>query len=137
MEAMNITPENITSLKPHEIFVFGSNLAGIHGAGAAKTAHQKFLAAWGEGTGLTGQCYAIATKDSHLRVLPLHKIESQVKRFMEFAKSYHHLQFLVTAIGCGYAGYTPEQIAPMFANPPENLSLPASFWSVLEKAKPC
>lgn len=127
---MKITPQKITSLQPNEIFVFGSNYAGIHGRGAAKDA-LKFGAKYGTGMGLCGQTYGIATKDHHLRVLPLAAIATQVERFYRHAGNNTQNQFLVTPIGCGLAGYNPKQIGPMFADPPPNVSLPQSFWGAL------
>lgn len=127
---MRTTPERITSLRPNEIFVFGSNLAGVHGAGAARCA-LKFGAMYGEGIGHLGQTYAIPTKDSNIKTLPLWKIECYVKRFLEFATALNERTFLVTPIGCGLAGYSPKDIAPMFKNSPPNVILPASFHQIL------
>lgn len=116
---------------PDEIFVFGSNLAGIHGAGAAKTAHELFRARKGRGFGPTGQCYAIPTKDSDLSVLPLSEIKQYVEAFLMYAEDQQNLTFLVTEIGCGLAGYRPKQIAPMFFGCTENVILPRSFHDYL------
>ena len=88
------------------IFVFGSNLAGIHGAGAAKEACDNWVAQWGVGEGLTGNAYAIPTKDGNLRTLPLDVIRSAYERFHAFAKSYPDMQFLLTPFGTGLAGYS-------------------------------
>lgn len=121
------TPEDITSLKPNQIFVFGSNLAGIHGAGAARVALQSFGAKWGAGEGITGQCYAIPTKDKHLRVIALDDIEFDVGRLLTFAARHPDKEFLVTKIGCGYAGYSPSDIGPMFHPHPSNVILPKEF----------
>lgn len=129
---MNVTPDNITTLKPNEIFVFGSNEAGIHGAGAARLAHNKFGAIWGHGDGLQGQSYGISTKDRKICTLPLAKIQIKVDRFVRFAIQNPKLHFLVTQIGCGLAGYNPKEIAPMFAKDiPANVSLPKEFWYIL------
>ena len=119
----------ITHLKPNEIFVFGSNLSGIHGAGAAKVAFKLFGAEYGIGEGMTGQCYAIPTKDAKLRTRPLDEIYDAVIRFLNTAKRRKDLTFLVTPIGCGLAGYKPEQIAPMFATAihMDNVVLPKEF----------
>lgn len=103
----------IDVLNPDEIFVFGSNLAGFHGAGAAKRA-LTFGAQSGCGMGTSGHTYAIATKDHRLRVLPLSIIDAQVEVFTHVAESLPFNRFLVTDIGCGFAGYVPGQIAPMF-----------------------
>ena len=97
------TPNSITNLKENQIFVFGSNLAGRHGAGAAKFAKLKFKAIYGQGIGLQGRCYAIPTKDAsrRLKILSLAAIEKHVKTFIEFAKENPQKEYLVTRIGCG------------------------------------
>lgn len=97
-----------------EIFVFGSNLAGRHGKGAALYARQNCGAVYGKGEGFQGQSYAIPTKDANLRTLPLDDIANHVVSFLEFALSRPDLTFRVTPIGCGLAGYKREQIRPMF-----------------------
>jgi hypothetical protein len=122
------TPPNITILAANEIFVFGSNYAGRHGKGAALVALQKFGAVSGQGTGLMGRSYGIATKGWNLDALPLSKIGEQVSTFFAFARARPDLKFLVTEIGCGLAGYKPEDVAPLFcAVIPGNVILPASF----------
>lgn len=128
---MKTTPAKILHLKPNQIFVFGSNYGGRHGKGAALTAVKKFGAINGQGVGLQGQSYGIATKDRHLKVLPLYQIEAQVQAFLKFARLRSELEFLVTPIGCGLAGYKPEQIAPMFVNKTDNVRVPTSFATVL------
>lgn len=132
-----ITSDFIEELQPSEIFVFGSNLAGKHGKGAAKLAAQKFGAEYGVGVGPTGRCYAIPTKDENLKPQPLLEIERWVNNFTLLAERRPDKTFLVTEIGCGLAGYSPEQIAPMFeeAIKLENVHLPLSFWQVLGKMK--
>jgi YspA, cpYpsA-related SLOG family len=110
-----------------EIFVFGSNLAGRHGAGAALYARQHHGAQLGVGMGLTGDAYAIPTKDENLQTLPLKIIRGYVRDFLTFATKNPDLTFKVTAIGCGLAGYKPVQIAPMFNLAPENVILPPEF----------
>jgi hypothetical protein len=122
-----ITPENITQLAENEVFVFGSNFAGRHGKGAALIAVRKFGAINGQGTGHVGQTYGIATKDRNLGVLPLHKIQVQVERFLRYAATHPELSFLVTPIGCGLAGYSAKEIAPMFRYRPDNVILPQTF----------
>lgn len=102
------------------IFVFGSNLAGRHGKGAALFARQNHGAIYGQGIGLQGSSYAIPTKDERLRTLPLEIVEKYVADFKAFAESHPELRFQVTAIGCGLAGYSPEQIAPLFGGCPSN-----------------
>ncbi len=109
------------------IFVFGSNLAGRHGAGAAKVARLEFDADYGVGIGPTGRAYAIPTKDASLRTLSLEVIESGVKDFLRYAASQPDLKFFVTRIGCELAGYKDEQIAPLFAGAPVNCSF-AKEW---------
>lgn len=109
------------------IFVFGSNLAGIHGKGAALFAHLNCGAQLGVGVGRTGDAYAIPTKDFKLKTLPLSQIALYVKRFIFYAGMHPELQFNVTRIGCGLAGYKDEDIAPMFANVPSNVILPKAW----------
>lgn len=124
------TPERITELGPREVFVFGSNYAGRHGRGAAKDA-LKFGALMGKGKGPMGRTYAIATKGHKLEVLPLDAIRSQVKTFLAFARVTTEYRFLVTPIGCGLAGYSPKDIAPMFEGAPGNVILPECFERIL------
>lgn len=109
------------------IFVFGSNLAGRHGRGAALVAREQYGAVYGVGDGLTGQSYAIPTKGMHLEVLSLDFIKFKVKQFIEFAKAHPEMTFHVAKIGCGLAGYKPTQIAPMFEGAPENCHLPEGW----------
>lgn len=109
------------------IFVFGSNIAGRHGKGAALEAVQRHGAIYGKGEGLQGKSYAIPTKDNYIRSLPLIKINQYVQRFIKFAKENPKLEFFVTRIGCGLAGYTDEQIAPMFEEAPLNCKLPEGW----------
>lgn len=130
---MRITPENITSLKEDEVFVFGSNLSGFHGAGAARQA-MKFGAIMLKGTSFQGQTYAIPTKDSRINTLPVIRIKTHVNKFIRTAKVMKNKKFFVTAIGCGLAGYTAKDIAPLFRNVTtlKNVWLPESFWEILE-----
>lgn len=121
----------ITTLKPDEIFVFGSNDAGVHGAGAAKDALDLFGAIWGRGQGIQGQSYAIPTKDRHLRTKDVIEIETSVETFLLYAENNPDKTFYVTAIGCGLAGLSPAQIAPMFVNAPANCVLPDEFKDIL------
>jgi hypothetical protein len=130
---MKIAPDIITELKDNEIFVFGSNEAGIHGAGAAKLAREKFGAIGGEGFGLQGKSYAIPTKDYDIITLNLNIINRYVKAFLVEAYRYSDLNFLVTEIGCGLAGYKPEDIAPLFKSSSENVFLPKRFVDILTK----
>lgn len=109
------------------IFVFGSNLAGRHGKGAALTARQHHGAVYGQGVGLHGNSYAIPTKDERLKVLPLDMIQCYVRAFIAVAKLNPQLTFNVTRIGCGLAGYTDAQIGPMFIGFPSNCILPSGW----------
>lgn len=115
-----------------EIFVFGSNLAGRHGKGAALHARKHYGAIYGMGCGPTGRSYAIPTKDEYLRVLPLDVIREHVARFIEHARLNPHDKFIVTAVGTGLAGYKHEQIAPMFKGSPSNCALPDEWQGLAE-----
>lgn len=112
---------------PPPIFVFGSNLAGRHGKGAALFARHERGAIPGRGQGPQGQSYAIPTKDERLRVLPLPVIAGFVAEFLAYAANHPQQRFEVTAIGCGLAGYTPAEIAPFFRDAPPNCELPPAF----------
>ena len=118
------TPDFITELKENEIFVFGSNLQGMHGGGAARLAYKKFGAIWGQGVGLQGQSYGIPTMHGGVDA-----IKPYVDEFIEFARSHPELTFLVTRIGCGIAGFRDEEIAPLFKECIEidNVILPRTF----------
>jgi hypothetical protein len=99
-----------------EIFVFGSNLAGRHGKGAALHARLKHGAELGVGRGLTGNAYALPTKDENLKVIPLEVIEAFIDEFLAFAEENDDLTFAITRVGCGLAGYDWEtQIKPLFS----------------------
>ena len=126
-ESLRITPKWITSLQKDEIFVFGSNINGMHGGGAARVAMDKFGAIWGQGEGLQGQSYAIPTMEGLANIPPV------VDRFIAFAKDHPELKFFVTPIGCGIAGYTEDEIAPLFkeATKLDNVFLPVGFWQIL------
>ncbi len=118
------TPDFITTLQPNEIFVFGSNLAGHHGGGAARQAYENFGAVWGEGVGLHGQTYAIPTMQGGVET-----IKPYVDDFVRFAREHTELTFYVTRIGCGIAGFSASEIAPLFAEAREmeNIILPRDF----------
>ena len=118
------TPERISQLRPDEVFVFGSNLAGMHGGGAAWVARQKFGAIMGQGVGLQGQSYAIPTMQGGVET-----IAPYVDEFLSFAKEHPELFFYVTRIGCGIAGFRDSQIAPLFAGAIgiPNICLPDTF----------
>ena len=122
------TPERIIELKSNEIFVFGSNLAGAHGGGAARLAYNRFGAIWGQGVGLQGQSYAIPTMQGGVET-----IKPYVDEFIEFTTNHPEYKFLVTRIGCGIAGFTADEIAPLFmkAIDLENVILPQDFVEVL------
>jgi hypothetical protein len=124
------TPENIKHLKDNEVFVFGSNLGGRHGKGAAKTA-LSWGAKYGQAAGLQGKTYGIPTKDASVRrVLTILEIKPFVDDFILFAKNNPQLEFLVTEIGCGLSNYKPKDIAPLFkgATDIKNIHLPSRFW---------
>ena len=125
---MQYTPDRITSLKPNEIFVFGSNLFGHHMGGAARIALEKFGAIYGQGVGLQGNSYAIPTMQGGVET-----IKPYVDEFIDFAGQHPELTFYVTRIGCGIAGFRDEQIAPLFANALNvpNIILPRSFHEVI------
>lgn len=107
-----------------QIFVFGSNLSGIHGAGAARYAWQKLGAVWEQGEGLMGQSYALPTKDQQLQTLPLERIANYVGSFVMFAWERTDLRFFVTRVGCGLAGLTDHDVGPLFEDAPPNCELP-------------
>lgn len=109
------------------IFVFGSNLAGRHGAGAALAAWQEHKAQRGVGKGPTGRAYAIPTKDRDLKTLPLPVIEQHVNEFIRYAHDHPELHFTLTRVGCGLAGYTDADIAPLFALAPDNVHKPQGW----------
>jgi len=113
------------------VFVFGSNLAGRHGKGAALCAAQEHSAEYGVGEGLTGNAYAIPTKDESIKTLSLDDIEKSVKRFISFAEEHQELTFNVTRIGCGLAGYTDQDILPLFKDCPSNCTLPGIWQHML------
>lgn len=113
------------------IFVFGSNLAGQHGAGAALFARKCHGAVYGVGCGRTGDAYAIPTKDENLKTLPLIVIRTEVEYFKLYARENPNLTFNVTRIGCGLAGYKDEDIAPMFKNSPDNCLLPSEWKEII------
>jgi hypothetical protein len=130
---MKFTPENIRHLEPNQIFVYGSNAAHRHGAGAAKLALK-----WGARhgiAGLVGQTYGIPTKDHNIRTLPLDKIQVHVDTFLAVAFSHPEYEFLVTKVGCGLANYSPKDIAPLFkiikTGVFDNVILPEEFYKYI------
>lgn len=125
---LKFTPENITELGPDEVFVFGSNLQGMHCGGAARTAVLRFGAKMGQGVGMQGQSYAIPTMQGGVET-----IRPYVDEFIALAREWDQTTFYVTRIGCGIAGFTDEEIAPLFADalPLYNVRLPRSFHRIL------
>lgn len=124
------TPDNITTLGQDEVFVFGSNLAGLHCSGAARVALQKFGAKMGQGVGMQGQSYAIPTMQGGVDT-----IKPYVDQFIDLATEWDQTTFYVTRIGCGIAGFTDEQIAPLFDRAYDlyNVRLPESFARIIER----
>ena len=124
MEEKRFTPDFITELKENEVFVFGSNLSGFHGGGAARIAADKFGAVWGQGVGLQGQSYGIPTMQGGIET-----IKPYVDEFITFAAQHPELTFLVTKIGCGVAGFKETEIAPLFAkaHDMDNIVLPKGW----------
>lgn len=122
-----ITPSIVRVLGSQEVFVFGSNIQGMHMGGAARVAYEKFGAEWGNGEGLQGQSYALPTMEG------IESTREAIERFTTYAQKHPELKFFVTPVGCGIAGYTPEMIAPMFYDAAylENVYLPVSFWKIL------
>lgn len=135
-KTMKITDEKTSKLKPNEIFVFGSNLAGRHGAGAARFAMEHFGAKYGVGEGFTGQCWALPTKDENIQVRDLVSINKSIHKLYEAVIENPDKFFIITAVGCGLAGLKEKDIAPFFKNflDFENISLPQSFIDVLNKS---
>lgn len=130
MDKKRVSPQWITTLADDEVFVFGSNLEGLHGGGAALLAYERFGAIWGQGTGLQGKSYGIPTMHGGVDV-----IAPYVDDFIAFAREHRELRFLVTEIGCGIAGFTVGEMAPLFkdAMDEENIYLPQRFIDILEK----
>lgn len=122
-----ITPSKIIDMNDGEVFTFGSNVRGCHAGGAARYAHDNLGAIWGQGEGLQGKCYAIPTMEG------IESMKAAIDRFTEFAGQHPELKFYVTPIACGIAGYSPEEIAPMFYDAVglPNVYLPLSFWKVI------
>ena len=123
------TPNMISALRENEIFVFGSNLDGMHGGGAARAAYNRFGAIWGQGVGLQGQSYAIPTMQGGVET-----IKPYVDKFIEFAQGHPELKFLVTRIGCGIAGFRDEEIASLFSEAINitNIILPKQFVEAIQ-----
>ena len=130
MDNLRYTPENVTELGEDEIFVFGSNLAGHHAGGAARTAVKLFGAVMGQGVGLQGKSYAIPTMQGGVET-----IKPYIDEFIELAREWDQTTFIVTRIGCGIAGFTDEEIAPLFAEALKlyNVVLPESFVKIIRR----
>lgn len=126
---MNISNPNICFLQKNQVFVFGSNEAGIHSAGAARAAYDKFGAVLGQGYGFAGSSFAIPTKDKNIETLSISKIKIYVDKFLIYAAEHAELDFLVTKIGTGLAGLSVEEIAPLFEDAIHinNIYLPREF----------
>lgn len=131
---MRNTHKYVKTLEDNQIFVFGSNLSGRHGKGAAKTA-TKWWSVYGQAEGLQGSTYAIPTKNKYIKTLNIDEIKIYVDRFIDFAKQHTEYTFLVTEIGCGLAGYDPKYIAPLFAECEniKNIWLSPNFWKIISK----
>jgi hypothetical protein len=116
-----------------EIFVFASNLAGKHHGGSARRAWERCGAIFGKGEGLQGESYAIPTLDENFEKLPLERIRFYVDTFLVFASHHPEMTFNIVAIGCGIAGFKPDEIAPFFEGCPDNCNLPEEFTAILNK----
>ena len=116
-----------TKPKNNEIFCFGSNLAGVHGAGAALEARIKYGAHWHHGVGPMGESYAIPTKDKNINTMPISSITPYVLEFIQYAKDNPNINFWMTGIGCGLSGYKPKDIAPLFIGSSDNISFPDTW----------
>ena len=127
LNGRRVASDRIATLGKNEIFVFGSNIQGVHGGGAAWYAHKQFGAEWGIGEGLTGRTYALPTMEG------IASLKHAVEHFVACAKQHPELTFLVTAVGCGIAGYRPNEVAPLFkeATSLENVFMPQIFWDNL------
>lgn len=119
---------------PKMIFTFGSNEAGIHGAGAALIAYQKHGARWGKCYGHYGDSFAIPTKDDIIETLPISRIDDYVAGFLAYARGHRKLNFKVTRIGCGLAGFQDKDIAPLFLEAPKNCFFDEAWLPWLGKA---
>ncbi len=129
MDELKYTPENITELEPDDIFVFGSNLEGMHLGGAARTAVEKFGAIMGQGVGIQGQSYAIPTMQGGVDT-----IKPYVDQFIDLVREWDQNTFYITRIGCGIAGFRDEEIAPLFRDALSlyNVRLPRRWVEILQ-----
>lgn len=115
------------------VLVFGSNDAGMHGAGAAKTAYEKHGARWGFSYGHMGDSFAIPTKDADIRSLPIERVQAYIGGFIAYAKGHPKVKFKVTRIGCGLAGFRDDVIAPLFAHAPSNCTFDEAWKPIFER----
>lgn len=135
---MRFTPENIQNLKKNQVIVVGTNNFGIHGAGAAKLANQKFGLTWGK-TGYINSSYGLNTKDKNIQTLPLSTIKDNIEALLDVVKDYPKKEWLLTKIGCGLAGYSIPEIANLFIDffpLPQNLIVPKDFYDFWIKDYP-
>ncbi len=132
MDNLKYTPEHITHLGEDEVFVFGSNLAGQHLGGAARTAVKLFGAKMGQGVGMQGQSYAIPTMQGGVET-----IKPYVDDFIDLAREWDQTTFYVTRIGCGIAGFSDKDIAPLFDEAYDlyNVRLPKSFAEIIRRRR--
>jgi len=125
---MRYTPESIEKLEENEVFVFGSNMAGSHGGGAARYAKDHFGAEDGVGEGITGQCYAFPTLNTDYSKREIHELIYSKAKLYHVALEHPEKTFLVTKVGCGIAGFSLEAMQEVFKVPkPENVVLPKEF----------
>jgi len=125
-------PEPAIADKFSTVFVFGSNLQGMHGGGAARAAYEMFGAKWFYGDGWVGNSYAIPTKYDYRKVVPLDIVRPYIIKFLETAQQFNNHSFFVTRVGCGLAGYQDSDIAPMFKGAPVNCDFPEEWKPYLE-----
>lgn len=123
----------LSCIDPTYVLVVGSNLKGAHGRGGAKHAKLCHGAKYGVAEGMSGNTYLLPTKDEYIKTLPISRVKKHVDKFLDFARSNPDIKFFLTPVGCGLAGYTPSDIAPMFETAPENVLLPKSFLDVYEQ----
>lgn len=134
MMTLKFHPDMSLPTEPNSLFVFGSNLAGRHGGGSARYAHDNLGAEWGVYSGVTGQCYAVPTVDSNIMPLPLELVEFYVDKLIEYAWEHNRITFFCTKVGGGIAGFADEQIAPLFSNAPPNFDFPEEWKQYLDIA---
>ena len=131
----NFTPDKITHLPKNSVFVFGSNLNGHHSGGAAKVAHEEFDADWGVGEGFMELSYAFPTLDENMQKRSKKDLELSRDKLFNSCKLYPNLTFYLTKVGLGIAGYAISEIAPLFDNPPSNMTIPREFHEYNEYMK--